>query len=102
KRKVVHVDGVKSKNIPRSDASTAAPIISSSTITFVTTTSSIPEAANTAHILKDIDCSSDSNSEKELVIDEQIVDNHDDDAQADNNNSMIPKGKNISLIVNKE
>ncbi|CAF2115006.1 unnamed protein product [Rotaria magnacalcarata] len=97
KRKVVHVDGVKSKNIPRSDASTAAPIISSSTITFVTTTSSIPEAANTAHILKDIDCSSDSNSEKELVIDEQIVDNHDDDAQADNNNSMIPKDNSTHM-----
>ncbi|CAF3762664.1 unnamed protein product [Rotaria magnacalcarata] len=92
KRKVVHVDGVKSKNIPRSDASTAAPIISSSTISFVTTTSSIPKVANTARILKDVDCSLDSNSEKELVINEQIFDDcDDDDVQTDNNNSTIAK-----------
>ncbi|CAF2180293.1 unnamed protein product [Rotaria magnacalcarata] len=94
KRKVVHVDGVKSKNIPRSDASTAAPIISSSTISFVTTTSSIPKVANTARILKDVDCSLDSNSEKELVINEQIFDDcDDDDVQTDNNNSTIAKAR---------
>ncbi|CAF5198002.1 unnamed protein product, partial [Rotaria magnacalcarata] len=93
KRKVVHVGGDKSKNIPHADISIAAPIISS-TISFVTTTSSIPKVANTARILKDVDCSLDSNSEKELVINEQIFDDcDDDDVQTDNNNSTIAKGK---------
>ncbi|CAF3617238.1 unnamed protein product [Rotaria sp. Silwood1] len=97
KRKVVHVGGDKSKKVPRADVSTAAPIISS-TISFVTRTSSIPEVANTAHILKDMDCSSDSNSEKELIIDEQIVDGRDDDdVQTDNNNSTILKDNSTHM-----
>ncbi|CAF4439780.1 unnamed protein product, partial [Rotaria magnacalcarata] len=85
KRKVVHVGGDKSKNIPHANVSIVVPIISL-TILFVTTTSSVPEVANTARVLKDVDCSSDSNSEKQLVIDEQIVDDcDDDDVQTDNN-----------------
>ena len=95
KRKFVHASDDKFKDVSRTNTPAAMPVVSSA-ITFTPTMFSIPETADTAHFLKDVNCSSDSNSEKELIIDEQTFDNPNDDLENNNNNnntSTMLKGK---------
>lgn len=93
KRKCVHVNEDKSTNSSNSidDAPTS---VVASTISFSSSTcATSSEAPVTERNLKDSDCSSDANSEKDLIIDEQIIDNpHDDLKNDENDQGTISKG----------